>query len=270
MARPQKKGIDYFTVDTHMEDKIKLVEAKYGLEGFGLLIKLWQKIYSQKYYIDWTEEIQLLFSSEINVGINLLNEVINDCVNWGIFNQKMFEKYSILTSHGIQIRYKEATYRRKKVEMKEEYLLLTEDEINSNMVNENNKPINDNKNSVNDSKSTQSKVKESKVNKSKVKESKSKELKEKEELNYEKFFEENVDNFETYLQQMSKGVILNACKISVEKDKPMAYCQAVLKDWSQKGIGSINDLKNAAKNKDSPKLDYKWKDFFIDFDRFKE
>lgn len=252
MARPQKKGIDYFTVDTHMEDKIKLVEAKYGLEGFGLLIKLWQKIYSQKYYIDWTEEIQLLFSSEVNVDINLVNDVINDCVNWGIFNQNMFEKYSILTSHGIQIRYKEATYRRKKVEMKEEYLLLTGDEINSNMVNENNKPINDVKNSINDSKSTQSKVKESKVKESKVN-----------QINEEVFFEENFSEFEPFVEEMNEKIVLKAIKISADKNNPLNYAKAVLADWKEKA-------KNEIKNKSDPECNYKWKDFFIDFDKFKE
>lgn len=271
MARPQKSGIDYFTLDTNMEDKIKLIEAKYGLEGFGLLIKLWQKIYSQKYFIEWTEEIQLLFSSEVNVDINKINDIINDCVKWNVFNPKLFKKYRVLTSHGIQLRYKEATYRRKKVEMKEDYLLLKGDEINSNMVNENNNPINDDNNSKNDNKSTQSKVKESKV-----KESKGKESKEKEKENgrdFEIFFDENVDKFQDHIQQMSKAVVLNACKISIEKNNPLAYCRVVLKDWNQRGIENIDDLKTAVKNKDSPESDcnYKWKDFFIDdWDRFKE
>lgn len=252
MARPQKKGIDYFTVDTHMEDKIKLVEAKYGLEGFGLLIKLWQKIYSQKYYIDWNEEIQLLFSSEVNVDINVVIDAINDCVKWGIFNQELYKKYNILTSHGIQIRYKEATYRRKKVEMKEEYLLLNDDEINANMVNENNKPINVDKNSVNDSKSTQSKVKESKVKESKVN-----------QINEEEFFEENFSEFEPFVEEMNEETILKAIEISVDKNNPLNYAKAVLKDWKKKA-------KEDLKNKDDPDENYKWSDFFIDFEKYKE
>ncbi|SFL09819.1 DnaD domain protein [Halanaerobium salsuginis] len=98
----------------------------------------------------------------------------------------------------------------------------------------------------------------------------------KEEKRFEFFFKENVDKFENYLQQMSEAVILKACKISIKKNKPLAYCRAVLNDWTQKGIKNIDDLKVAAKNaknKDSPenKSDYKWKDFFIDdWDRFKE
>jgi DnaD/phage-associated family protein len=96
----------------------------------------------------------------------------------------------------------------------------------------------------------------------------------KEKKNFENFFEENVDKFETYLQQMSKGVVLNACKISVKKVKPMAYCQKVLKDWSQRGIENMGDLNKALNNKDfkeNSNIDYKWKDFFIgDWDKYKE
>ena len=42
MARPQKEGIDYFTLDVKMDDEVKLVEAKSGIAGFGVLIKLYQ------------------------------------------------------------------------------------------------------------------------------------------------------------------------------------------------------------------------------------
>lgn len=92
----------------------------------------------------------------------------------------------------------------------------------------------------------------------------------KEKLNFENFFEKNVDKFEPFLQDMSKGVVLNACKISVKKDKPMAYCNAVLKDWRKKGIEKLDDLKQATEN-NNIECDYKWKGFFVkDWDRFKE
>ena len=133
MARPDKQGIDYFSLDTHMEDKIKLIEAKYGMEGYGILIKLWQKIYSQGYYIKWREEIKLLFSNEVNVNKNRVNDVINSCLEWGIFNKNLYESYNILTSHGIQLRYMKATSRRKEVEMIKEFNLLKEKEINNNV-----------------------------------------------------------------------------------------------------------------------------------------
>ena len=167
MARPTKTGLDYFPVDTHMEDKVKLIEAKHGLEGFGLLIKLYQKIYNNGYYINWQEENILLFSSDVHVDINRVNNIINDCLHWEIFNKELFENYSILTSHGIQLRFTEATKRRTKVEVIEEYNLLKNDEINGNTVFVNISPVNADNNSENVNDNEQSKVKESKANKSK-------------------------------------------------------------------------------------------------------
>lgn len=67
MPRPQKAGLDYFPLDTDMEqdDKIALIEAKYGIVDFGVVIKLFKKIYhSDGYYCNWNEEIQLLFSKK--------------------------------------------------------------------------------------------------------------------------------------------------------------------------------------------------------------
>ena len=170
MARTIKKGLDYFPLDVQVEDKIKLIEAKHGLKGFGLLIKLYQKIYSNGYYIEWEDKNALLFSNEVNVDINYLNDVINDCLSWNVFNKRLHEKYSILTSHGIQVRYKEATYRRKKVKMIEQFNLLAKDEMRDNIINVHINSINDNINSqadgINDNKNKQSKVKESKVKES--------------------------------------------------------------------------------------------------------
>ncbi|MFY9378775.1 MAG: Lin1244/Lin1753 domain-containing protein, partial [Acutalibacteraceae bacterium] len=46
MARPAKDGVDYFPLDVHLDDKFKFIEIKFKLEGFAILIKLFQKIYS--------------------------------------------------------------------------------------------------------------------------------------------------------------------------------------------------------------------------------
>ncbi len=61
MARPLKIGLDYFPLDVSFDDNIELLEAEEGLEGFAILIKLWQKIYSNGYYIEWNDDCLLLF-----------------------------------------------------------------------------------------------------------------------------------------------------------------------------------------------------------------
>lgn len=168
MARPQKNGLDYFPldVDIDQDDKIALIEAQHGVVGFAIVIKLLMKIYKNSYFYEWTEKEQLLFSKRINVDINSINVVINDCIKWGLFDSKLLETKKILTSKGVQTRYLEAVGRRSKVEIKKEYLLLDENIINvyKNLIivdiNSNNEDVYDNIN-------PQSKVKKSKVNNNK-------------------------------------------------------------------------------------------------------
>lgn len=164
MARPLKEGIDYFSLDCYMDDKVKMIQAEFGLKGFAIVVKLWQRIYREHgYYCEWNEEKRLLFVSEegADCGLNLINEIVQACIRRDIFSKKLYDKYHILTSRGIQKRYLAVTAKRKKVEMKKEYSLL---KVTHNSVNDGRNSINDGRNSVNDVNNTQSKVKESKVN----------------------------------------------------------------------------------------------------------
>lgn len=131
MARPQKEGLDYFPldVDIDQDDKVALIEAQHGLVGFGIVIKLLMKIYKNGYFYQWTEKEQLLFSRSVNVDINTINEVVNDCVKWGLFSDEVYENDNILTSKGIQLRYLEAASRRQVVKIKTKHLLISSDKV---------------------------------------------------------------------------------------------------------------------------------------------
>lgn len=166
MARPTKQGVDYFPLDVIMDDKFRLIEAEHGIIGFGILIKMYQKIYSEGYYYDWTEREQILFSSVVSVDRNKVMDIINDSVKWGIFDKKLFEKYSILTSRGIQERYIAITYKRSRIEMDSRYLLIDVSDRNNIFASGVSDIQNPNTTIVSDVKSTQSKVKESKVKES--------------------------------------------------------------------------------------------------------
>ena len=175
MARPQKAGLDYFPldVDIDQDDKVAIIEAQHGILGFGIVIKLLMKIYDNGYFYEWTEKEQILFSNRVNADINEVNVIINDCVKWGLFNKGLFDKYKILTSRGVQIRYLEAIKRRKEVALISEYLLIDSEELKKckNIVivniNEVNADINVESVDVNADINSQSKVKYSKVKKSK-------------------------------------------------------------------------------------------------------
>lgn len=164
-----KSGIEYFPLDCQLDEKFELIEAEFGLTGFAVVVKLLQRIYAgQGYYCEWTNEVALLFSKKIGLGCNAVSEIVEASIRRGIFDKTLYDSYGILTSRGIQSRYLEAVSRRKKVEVKKEYLLINYDQIPKN-VDISSENVCKNQENVDILK--QSKVKESKVKKSKVKES---------------------------------------------------------------------------------------------------
>ena len=145
MARPNKTGLDYFPLDVVLDEKIELIEAKYGLLGFGIIVKLFQNIYKNGYFIDVSEDRLLLLKNKLNVDYDLIEKVIGDGCKWNIFDYDIFKKYQVLTSRGIQKRFIEATKRRKEVDFIREYLVMNnvsswyKDEVvvNINKLNDN-------------------------------------------------------------------------------------------------------------------------------------
>lgn len=125
--RRGKSGLDYFDLDCFLNDKIRMIQAKYGLQGFAVVIKLFQHIYGEKgYYCVWDEDAAMLFAMENGMAGNHSTcvEIADYCMERGIFSREKFDSYDILTSRGIQERYFNAVSRRKKVEIIQDYVLL--------------------------------------------------------------------------------------------------------------------------------------------------
>jgi hypothetical protein len=185
LARPKKEGLDYFPLDIGLDQDDKLVVpiAKYGMQGLGVIIKIMSEIYKNGYYYPWGEREQYVFANRVNVDINTIIGLVNECIKWGFFNQELYEKHQILTSKGFQSRYLEAAKRRKEITMIDTYVLVDLEKMSEKLglrisvVNSEetvvNVYINPSKSDVTDTENTQSKVKESKE------ESKEKELKDK-------------------------------------------------------------------------------------------
>lgn len=134
MARPLKQGLDYFPLDVVIDDNIELLEAECGLIGFAILIKIWQKIYSNGYYIDWEEDNALLFARKINIELTVVNDVVNVSLRRSLFNKKLYKNYKILTSSGIQKRYFKicSDSKRKNLSIIKEYKLFNPELIGVN------------------------------------------------------------------------------------------------------------------------------------------
>lgn len=131
-----KSKLDWFKLDCQLDDKLELIESEFGLVGFAVVVKLWQKIYgSEGYYCEWNDDVALVFARKINAGANVVSEIVARCLTRGIFDMGMYKKSGILTSHGIQSRYYECAARRKGEKIKPEYLLLCNTQNSDNADN---------------------------------------------------------------------------------------------------------------------------------------
>ena len=120
-----KSGIDYFPLDVTLNAKFELIEAEFGLTGFGVVVHLLQEIYGKAgYYIEWTEEVALLFARKVGLGGSVVSEIIEASIRRGMFDKEKYDKYHVLTSKGIQERYVEAVSRRKTLEVDYNILLV--------------------------------------------------------------------------------------------------------------------------------------------------
>lgn len=156
MGRQNEVSLQYFELDCHMDDKIELIEAEYGLKGFAIVIKLYQRIYGGEYgyYCEFTPDIALLLAARLcgssggasgKVGTasgegslpgfpkNLITDVVAASIRRGIFSARLFKEYGILTSGGIQKQYLKATAKRQAVNLKKEYLLISVPKNRSNV-----------------------------------------------------------------------------------------------------------------------------------------
>lgn len=124
----QKQGLDYFdlSVDFFDDDKIALVEAKYGIKGTYIAMRLLAKIYRFGFYLQWGEDEAALFARSIGNGLSagLARDVVEELVRRGFFDKAMLDSFSILTSKGIQQRYFNAIKRRSPVSVDGRYLLI--------------------------------------------------------------------------------------------------------------------------------------------------
>ena len=164
-GRQNKVGLDYFELDCQMEEKVRLIQAEYGLKGFAVFVKLLQKIYGEHgYYCEWTQDSELLFMSENGLDsgfLQLLREIVSACIRRNIFSERLYKEYGILTSSGVQKQYLKATVKREVVDLKKEYLLIS---VPKNRVNVVINSISSTGNSINDGINTHSREEKSILN----------------------------------------------------------------------------------------------------------
>lgn len=241
-------GINYFPLNVHLDDKFELIEAEFGLKGFAIVVKLFQKIYGQQgYYCEWTEDVALLFGKNVGLGGDAVSEIVRVAIKRGIFDSELYDKYQILTSRGIQERYFEAVSRRKEVEVRKEYLLIKVDQIYKNVriLNEN---VNISSKNVNISE--QKKVEESKVKEKRVEEKELPRL----PVRIVKLYENNIapltpitlQGLDDWLNAMSEDVVEYAISEAVKNNKRnYKYIEAILRNHFNAGRTTLTEVQSA-------------------------
>lgn len=127
MARPAKKGLDYFSHDTDASTsrEIEYLEAKYGLIGYALFLKILEKVYGHEgYFVPWVEIDAAIFAKHCGVEKQLLDEVVETCLELDLFSRCIYDANKVLTSASIQRRYLQATVQRANVKISPTYNLI--------------------------------------------------------------------------------------------------------------------------------------------------
>lgn len=180
MARPQKKGLDYFPfdVDFFSDKKIKRLRSRFGTDGISVYIYLLCEIYRSGYYIDYDEDLIYDISDELNISEHATTQIMNYLLSRSLFNDTLAKSVKVLTAASIQRRYQEAKKGGKRdVEVEAEFWVLKKDETLSFIKVRHAGDNSRNKHSFSGNYSGFSEnngIKKSKVNKSKENESKEK------------------------------------------------------------------------------------------------
>lgn len=137
MARPIKMCLDWAPWDTNIfekDDKIFLLLAEQGWKGFGIYFYICQQIYGTGgYSMEWAVPLSACRVAQKaggGIGHKAVQEIISNCLRIGLFDQGLYDRWQILTSRAIQIRYAKALKDRSANAKRviSEYWLLTDAE----------------------------------------------------------------------------------------------------------------------------------------------
>ena len=108
MARTIKKGLDYFPFDVDFFQDIRIRKLiKYqGGKAVTVYALLLCTIYKNGYYAEWDKELPFIISEQSGYTEAYIQEVIECCMNIGLLSKELFESAKVLTSKGIQERYR--------------------------------------------------------------------------------------------------------------------------------------------------------------------
>ncbi len=139
MARPAKKGLDYYPSDTNRRNDFKIMDLlnQYGPLGYTIYDFCLQYVYENGYFLDVPlQQVCLTLCRDIGAkwikNKNLVGQVIDYCADIGLFDKDLLRQ-NVMTSVGIQRRYDSVTVRNK-VD-KSEFWLLGKENCGAALIN---------------------------------------------------------------------------------------------------------------------------------------
>lgn len=105
MARKEKRGLDYYNIETDIfqNRKIRRLLKAFGAKGYLVYSYLITEIYRDKgCFLEWDENTAFDVSDALNEKQSLVSEIVSYCCNTGLFNKELFKNENVLTARNIQ------------------------------------------------------------------------------------------------------------------------------------------------------------------------
>jgi hypothetical protein len=217
--------------------KVKKVIRSHGIQAVAVILHLLGTVYRDTgYYATYDDDLLFITADELNLEEKYVKDVVEKLLEVDFFSREQAEKNKVLTSIGIQERYRKATERRISVNINDSLCIQKPRSSEDNVY-----------------RSTQSKVKESKVKESKVEDRDASDLAEASKLSKSEnevakifeFYQNNIGMMTPYVQQnvihwcndTSPELVMLAIEKAVKENAlKFSYAEAILKSWLNQGI----------------------------------
>ena len=126
MARPKKKGLDYFPVDTNIfqDLKIRRLIRQYSHRGLFAYFCILCDIYNHSFYLKLSKDYHFELAERLDLSERAVLNMIRFMVEIGLFNENLHNR-GVLTSCAIQERYFMVKGKNINLEDSKKELLLT-------------------------------------------------------------------------------------------------------------------------------------------------
>jgi hypothetical protein len=118
MARPLKKGMEYFPhdVDAVDDEKIEILRKLYGNDGYAFYFIILERIYrtnTGELLID-TDLKKKILVSKVGVSMKRFDDLLKTSLEYELFSSSCYEERKSLTSNGIMKRVKQVETERER------------------------------------------------------------------------------------------------------------------------------------------------------------